>query len=259
MEPNVSSVKEGLGCDDHLELEENSLRELMGKTDSITSEPISHREDAMELSLGENVNHDTLLSMPAEDNNLSVELEINQASAGEFLSEAVTTKHIPADESVFTPNELPNLEEKGEVVSCNSKQTMCSMDQVNGECEVLGVRSLETNNVENGCDIEVPHSNGNATITATLQSIETSSAQDCVNVESQECPGLVNCEISNDNDKNNEQTVSTSSCFLRQCNSQTSELNVESLSLNKAEREEGHVSGNSTKVQGLLCELCLSI
>ncbi|WCJ38920.1 sister chromatid cohesion 1 protein 4 [Euphorbia peplus] len=249
--PNVSSVKEGLACDDHLEPEEHNLKELMGETDCKTRESdFNQQEDAMELSLGDAVNHDTVVSIPAEENCVS---EIYHAAPeGELLSAAVTTERIPADDSVRTVVELEKLADKNEVVPCNNEQSMASIDQINGERGDLGVRLLEGD----GCDIGIHHSSANAT----------------VNIEAQNYQGLADREILNDCDNNTEQTVSTYSGFLRPCNSHQIQLNESypvknsidapelqsmdvSSSSNTAHREEGLVLENSTKVQGEECHV----
>ena len=74
----MSSVK-----DDHLESEDHNVRELVEidfSEDVLSKSDLHHGEDSKDLSLGNHLNHDTVVCTPAEEHScLPADLEINQA------------------------------------------------------------------------------------------------------------------------------------------------------------------------------------
>ncbi|KAF2292040.1 hypothetical protein GH714_000290 [Hevea brasiliensis] len=244
-EPNVSSVKEGLVSDDHLEPEDQNLREFVqieGFENASSKSDLHHRDDAMDSALGAHLNHYSIVCAPAEGSSRPyVELEVNQTRVeGDLLSTSVTTEHDPADGTVDVLDGLDKVEDANKVVSCNNEEYVPSIDQINGEYdESLGV-----------------------------------SAQKSVNVEGQGCQGLEDPEVLNDN-VNNEQMATACTSVLRTCNSHLSKpdssyhdvgnsvvasdlqsADIVPLSSESLQRKEGfHASGNSTKVQGQECHM----
>ncbi|KAJ9176062.1 hypothetical protein P3X46_011412 [Hevea brasiliensis] len=277
-EPDVSSVKEGLTCDDHLESEDHNLREFVGIESSENApnkSDLHHSDDAMDLSLGDHLNHDSGVCLAAGERSLpSGDLEVNQTGLKrDLLSTSVTTEHVPGDGNVGVLDRLDEVEDANKVVSCNNEETVPSIDQINAECEEsVGVRLQETDDGDIAKIIEDSHSNDKAVALNTVHSLELPSASNSVNVEGHGCQGLEDPEVLNDN-VNNEQMAPACTDELQTCNSHMIELctsshdvgnSVVSSDLQSADivqlsaesflREEGfHATGTSTKVQGKEC------
>ncbi|XP_057984793.1 sister chromatid cohesion 1 protein 4 isoform X2 [Hevea brasiliensis] len=279
-EPNVSSVKEGLVSDDHLEPEDQNLGEFVqieGFENASSKSDLHNRDDAMDSALGAHLNHYSIVCAPAEGSSrLYVELEVNQTRVeGDLLSTSVTTEHDPADGTVGVLDGLDKVEDANKVVSCNNEEYVPSIDQINGEYdESLGVRLQETDDVEIIKNMQETHSNGKHIVSNAIHSLELPSALKSVNVDGQGCQGLEDPEVLNDN-FNNEQMATACTSVLQTCNSHLSKpdssyhdvgnsvvasdlqsADIVPLSSESLQRKEGfHASGNSTKVQGQECHM----
>ncbi|KAJ6432397.1 hypothetical protein OIU84_019608 [Salix udensis] len=102
-EPNLSSVQDGLACDDHLEPEDHNLIEVAGieSTGNASSKSDLHQRDGTtNLSPDNHLNYNTAVCMPSEENGcLSGDLEISQAkSQGELQSIALADGTICASD-----------------------------------------------------------------------------------------------------------------------------------------------------------------
>ncbi|CAK7325992.1 unnamed protein product [Dovyalis caffra] len=267
-EPNLSSVQDGLACDDHLEPENHNLTNIVAieGTGNASSKPdLHHRDDAMNLSLGNHLNHDTVVCMPAEENGcLSGDLEINQGkSHGELPSAAVNIDCLAVDGTVCALDGSDKVEIINHVV-CNGESTAPSVDKINGECrESTGVRLHELDNVVISNAVEDLSALGKAVDAKTGCTLELASAPED---DAQACHGPEDPDTLN-KDVDKEKTH-TSVGVLRACNSHLNEpdssshgINNEELppepqddvpcSLETSSREEAlHASGISTKVQG---------
>ncbi|XP_015572226.2 sister chromatid cohesion 1 protein 4 isoform X2 [Ricinus communis] len=274
-EPNLSSVKDCLVCDDHLESEDHNVRGLGGmeiSKNAPSKSALHHGDDARDLSLVDHLSHDTIAYMPTEEHSrLSGDLEINQAGLeGELLSTAVTSEHGPADETVSRQDESHQIEDKNKVVSSDNGETVTSIDQINGDYE----ESLaETNDNKFSNKIGECLLNGKvAPMPAHSSGLPT--ALETVNVEGQDGQGQEDSETLLDH-VNNEQMKPTCISVLLPCNSHLSQpdilsgeadtsvlvsdlqsVDVAPLSSETVQREEGlHTSGTSTKVQGEECHV----
>ncbi|KDP32484.1 hypothetical protein JCGZ_13409 [Jatropha curcas] len=278
-EPNVSSFKEGLTCDDHLESEDHSLRGLVGvdsSEDAPTKSDLPHRGGTMHLSLGDQLNHDNIMCTPAEENShFSGDLEINQSGlGGDFHSNSVATEHILANGTVDTLDGLDKVEDTDKVVSCNNEQTCSPVDQINGEYEEsIGVRLQETEKVETAYKMEESNLNGKNLASNNVNSLESPIGSECINVEGQSFQAQGKPETLNGH-LNNQQMAPACTVLLRACNSNLSQTDMPSCEVSNpmvipdlqsaddvslpsdtVEREEGfHASRTSTKVQGQECD-----
>ncbi|KAL9402266.1 hypothetical protein Peur_006115 [Populus x canadensis] len=269
-EPNLSSVQDGLACDDHLKSEDNKLTDGIESTGNASSKPNHHRDDTMNLSLGNRLNCDTVVCIPAEENGcLSGDLEINQAeSPGELLSTTVNIDCLAADGTVCALDGSDNVEVINNVV-CNGDATVPSVDKINGECrESTGVRLHEPDNLEIANAVEDLSSLGKAVDVNTGCPLELAGAPegDAQAHQGPEDPDSLSKDV--DGEK-------THNCMgvLRACNSymsgpdssfhginnddfqlppETQGLAPCSLEMSSGE-EAFHASGISTKVQGEKC------
>ncbi|KAF2292028.1 hypothetical protein GH714_000236 [Hevea brasiliensis] len=192
-EPNVSSVKEGLVSDDHLEPEDQNLREFVqieGFDNASSKSDLHHRDDAMDSALGAHLNHYSIVCAPAECSSRPyVELEVNQTRVeGDLLSTSVTTEHDPADGTVGVLDRLDKVKMQIKLFLAIMKKS---------------------------------HSNGKHVVSNAIRSLELLSALKSVNVEGQGCQGLEDPEVLNDN-VNNEQMATACTSVLRTCNSHLS-------------------------------------
>ncbi|XP_011014757.1 PREDICTED: sister chromatid cohesion 1 protein 4-like isoform X2 [Populus euphratica] len=242
-EPNLSSVQDGLACDDHLESEDHNLTEIVGieSTGNASSKPDLHQRDGtMNLSPGNHLNYDC---MPAKENGcLSGDLEINQAkSQGELQSTAL------ADGTICALDGSDKLEVVDNVVrKCSESTGFTLYEPANFEIAyaVEDLSSLgKTVDASSGCPLE-------------LAGAPEDVAQAC---QGPEDPDTLNKNV--DNEK-----IHTSMGMLRACNSHLNEPDSSSHGINNDEqppepqdvpsREEAlHGSGISTKVQGEECHV----
>jgi cohesin complex subunit SCC1 len=271
-EPNLSSVQDGLACDDHLKSEDNKLTDGIESTGNASSKPNHHRDDTMNLSLGNHLNCDTVVCIPAEENGcLSGDLEINQAeSPGELLSTTVNIDYLAADGMVCALDGSDNVEVINNFV-CNGEVTVPSVDKINGECrESTGVRLHEPDNLEIANAVEDLSSLGKAVDANTGCPLELAGAPegDAQAHQGPEDPDSLSKDVDGEKTHN-------SMGVLRACNSymsgpdssfhginnddfqlppETQGLAPCSLEMSSGE-EAFHASGISTKVQGLFYKL----
>ncbi|KAF2286391.1 hypothetical protein GH714_016665 [Hevea brasiliensis] len=209
---------------------------LMGEPDvSSVKEDLHHSDDAMDLSLGDHLNHDSGVCLAAGERSLpSGDLEVNQTGLKrDLLSTSVTTEHVPGDGNVGVLDRLDEVEDANKVVSCNNEETVPSIDQINAECEEsVGVRLQETDDGDIAKIIEDLHSNDKAVALNTVHSLELPSASNSVNVEGHGCQGLEDPEVLNDN-VNNEQMAPACTDELQTCNSHMIELCTSSHDVGK--------------------------
>ncbi|KAI5579118.1 hypothetical protein BDE02_08G070300 [Populus trichocarpa] len=269
-EPNLSSVQDGLACDDHLKSEDNKLTDGIESTGNASSKPNHHRDDTMNLSLGNHLNCDTVVCIPAEENGcLSGDLEINQAeSPGELLSTTVNIDYLAADGMVCALDGSDNVEVINNFV-CNGEVTVPSVDKINGECrESTGVRLHEPDNLEIANAVEDLSSLGKAVDANTGCPLELAGAPegDAQAHQGPEDPDSLSKDVDGEKTHN-------SMGVLRACNSymsgpdssfhginnddfqlppETQGLAPCSLEMSSGE-EAFHASGISTKVQGEKC------
>ncbi|KAH8501277.1 hypothetical protein Peur_042986 [Populus x canadensis] len=269
-ESNLSSVQDGLACDDHLKSEDNNLTDGIERTGNASSKPNHHRDDTMNLSLGNHLNCDTVVCIPAEENGcLSGDLEINQAeSPGELLSTTVNIDCLAADGAVCALDESDNVEVINNVV-CNGEVTVPSVDKINGECrESTGVRLHEPDNLEIANAVEDLSSLGKAVDANTGCPLELAGAPegDAQAHQGPEDPDSLSKDVDGEKTHNG---------VLRACNSymsgpdssfhginnddfqlppETQGLAPCSLEMSSGE-EAFHASGISTKVQGEKCHV----
>ncbi|KAJ6718167.1 hypothetical protein OIU79_006150 [Salix purpurea] len=243
-EPNLSSVQDGLACDDHLEPEDHNLIEVAGieSTGNASSKSDLHqRDDTTNLSPDNHLNYNTAVCMPSEENGcLSGDLEISQAkSQGELQSIALADGTICASDG----------SDKLEVI--NNAVCKCR--------ESTGVRLYEPDNVEIANAVEDLSSLGKTVDANTGCPLELAGAPED---DAQACQAPANPDALNRN-VDNEKTH-TSMGMLRACNSHLNEPDSSSHGINNDElppepqdvpsREEAlHGSGISTKVQGEEC------
>uniref|UniRef100_A0A6N2NCN6 Uncharacterized protein n=1 Tax=Salix viminalis TaxID=40686 RepID=A0A6N2NCN6_SALVM len=243
-EPNLSSVQDGLACDDHLEPEDHNLIEVAGieSTGNASSKSDLHqRDDTTNLSPDNHLNYNTAVCMPSEENGcLSGDLEISQAkSQGELQSIALADGTICASDG----------SDKLEVI--NNAVCKCR--------ESTGVRLYEPDNIEFANAVEDLSSLGKTVDANTGCPLELAGAPED---DAQACQGPANPDALNRN-VDNEKTH-TSMGMLRACNSHLNEPDSSSHGINNDElppepqdvpsREEAlHGSGISTKVQGEEC------
>ncbi|XP_021630523.1 sister chromatid cohesion 1 protein 4 isoform X3 [Manihot esculenta] len=279
-EPNVSSVKEVLACDDHLESEDHNLRRFLGiesSENAYNKSDLHDRDGAIDLSLGDNSNHNSVVCLPTgESSHPSGDLEVNQtALKGDLLSTSVTTEHISSDWTVSGLDGLDMVEDASRVVSCNNEETVPSVDRMNGECEEsTSIRLRETNDGEIFKNMEDSHSNEKTVVSNVVHLLGSPSAPNSVNVEGQGCQGLEDPKALNDSDYNERMPPActgvlwtcnahlnepdTLSCDVRN-SAITSDLQSAGIVLLSTEslqgEEEFHASGTSTKVQGQECHV----
>ncbi|XP_011009423.1 PREDICTED: sister chromatid cohesion 1 protein 4 [Populus euphratica] len=270
-EPNLSSVQDGLACDDHLKSEDNNLTDGIESTGNASSKPNHHRDDTMNLSLGNHLNCDTVVCIPAEENGcLPGDLEINQAeSQGELLSTSVNIDCLAADGTVCALDGSKNVEVINNIV-CNGEVTVPFVDKINGECrESTGVRLHEPDNLEIANAVEDLSSLGKAVDANTGCPLELAGAPEG-DAQAHRGPEDPDSSSKDDGEK-------THNCMgvLRACNSymsgpdssfhginnddfqlppETQGLAPCSLEMSNGE-EVFHASGISTKVQGEKCHV----
>lgn len=278
-EPNLFSVQKGLACDDHLESEDHIVTELIGieSAENASSKSDHHRDDAVDLSSGNHLNHDTFVRMPAEENGcLSGDLEINQSMVpGDLPSTAVTMEYMSADRTVGILDSLDKVDDMNNGSACNDESSMPSTDRINGRCkESIGVRLPEIDDIEIANNMEESHLHGKAIVASNVVCpSELPDALDQVNDEAQAGQGLEDPESINYHVENEH----TSGCVgvLRACNSCPSQPDTSSRvvdnnlrlpelqsedaapSPSEASRREKEIqaSGTSAKVQGLFSKL----
>ncbi|KAF9677008.1 hypothetical protein SADUNF_Sadunf08G0062600 [Salix dunnii] len=273
-EPNLSSVQDGVACDDRLKPEDSNLIDLVGieSTGNASSKPNHYRDDTVNLSMGNHLNCDTVVCIPAEGNGcLSGVLEINQAeSPGELLSTTVNIDCLAADGTACALDGSDNVEGINNIVY-NGKVTVPSIDKINVECrESTGVRLHESDNLEIAYAVEDMSSLGKTVDVNTGCPLELVGApeDDAQTRQGPEDPDSLSKDV--DGEK-------THNCIgvLRACNSYMSEpdssfhgINNDNFllppetqglapcSLETSNRDEAfHASGISTKVQGEKCHV----
>ncbi|KAB5544442.1 hypothetical protein DKX38_012554 [Salix brachista] len=262
-EPNLSSVEDGLACDDRLKPDHN-LIDVVGidSTGNASSKPNHHRDDTMNLSLGNHLNCDTVVCIPAEENGcLSGVLEINQAeSPGELLSTTVNIDCLAADGTVSALDGSDNVEVINNIV-CNGKVTVPSIDKINVECrESTGVAYAVEDmsslgkavDVNTGCPLELVGAPEDDAQTRQGPEDPDSLSKDVDGEKTHNCIGVLRaCNsymsepgssfhgINNDNFPLPTETQGLAPC-----------------SLEMSSRDEAfHASGISTKVQGEKCHV----
>ncbi|XP_050204858.1 sister chromatid cohesion 1 protein 4 [Mercurialis annua] len=272
-EPNVSSFKERLVCNDHLELEEHLVRELGGMeiSENAPSKSDYNGNGVMDLSLADHLNHDTSVCTPVEEHSC-LDGKINlEVLGGELFSTVKSTELSPADEAVRTLDESHKVEDKDKVTSCNNEQTAMDLTgRINRDWE----EDFEENDVEFASKIEESFCDGEAVVSTPIHSSDLPSALESVSVKCQDRLVNEDTETLNGHD-NNEPTASTYIGALRPCNSHmghpdtlSGEVNhsVVASDLEKVDdaplsseilqREESfHASGTSTMVQGGECHV----
>ncbi|KAJ6720673.1 SCC1 / RAD21 FAMILY MEMBER [Salix viminalis] len=180
-EPNLSSVQDGLACDDHLEPEDHNLIEVAGieSTGNASSKSDLHqRDDTTNLSPDNHLNYNTAVCMPSEENGcLSGDLEISQAkSQGELQSIALADGTICASDG----------SDKLEVI--NNAVCKCR--------ESTGVRLYEPDNIEIANAVEDLSSLGKTVDANTGCPLELAGAPED---DAQACQGPANPDALNRN------------------------------------------------------------
>ncbi|KAF5726326.1 putative cohesin subunit rad21 [Tripterygium wilfordii] len=133
--PNLSSVKEVLGRDDQLDLEDQNSTKLVGlesrENGSSKSDPHQQDTNARILSLFKELNHDTAVLMQTEENG---------CLAGE----------VEVDGYIVATNNSNLIEKSHDGVTGHNKLSVSSVDKMNGNyAKATGVGSYET--------VESPH------------------------------------------------------------------------------------------------------
>ncbi|KAI9389685.1 hypothetical protein POPTR_008G078500v4 [Populus trichocarpa] len=269
-EPNLSSVQDGLACDDHLKSEDNKLTDGIESTGNASSKPNHHRDDTMNLSLGNHLNCDTVVCIPAEENGcLSGDLEINQAeSPGELLSTTVNIDYLAADGMVCALDGSDNVEVINNFV-CNGEVTVPSVDKINGECrESTGVRLHEPDNLEIANAVEDLSSLGKAVDANTGCPLELAGAPegDAQAHQGPEDPDSLSKDVDGEKTHNSMGVLRACNSYMSGPDSSFHGINNDDFqlppetqghapcSLEMSSGEEAfHASGISTKVQGEKC------
>ncbi|KAJ4837210.1 hypothetical protein Tsubulata_040033 [Turnera subulata] len=166
-EPNLSSVKKGLASDDHLESDDHNVAEIA-----------TERADSMYLSMDNHLNHDIIVSLPAEENGtVSGDPEINRAK--------VTG---PTNENAGEPVDS-NESEINKASTCSSEPRMSNVDITDGDCEKSKASFHEAGG-EIGNSMEVSDQHGNDVAADAARLLEQPDFPGIDNVEPESTQGL---------------------------------------------------------------------